>query len=103
MLYEGDSGFKYAVEDLYEEHEPEEENELIEFVLANRASGLRDAAEAVCMCALARNDVALWQQAVAACVDGAGAGVKVIDDEIWARALEKWGWESVRPRCVSVR
>lgn len=96
VLYDGQTGFKHAVEDLYEEHTPEAERRLVEFVLAHRAYGPREAAGAVCISALVAGDAGLWQRAIALCA-AEGAGTTVIDAEVWQEALEKWGWDTVRP------
>ncbi|GJE87366.1 hypothetical protein PsYK624_034490 [Phanerochaete sordida] len=96
VLYTPEAGFARALEDLHEDNTPAAERELVAFVLANRARGPGAAAAAVCMSALHAGDAKLWQRAVAMCA-AEGAGVKVVEDEVWREAGERWGWDAVRP------
>ncbi|GJE87377.1 hypothetical protein PsYK624_034600 [Phanerochaete sordida] len=97
VLYDAETGFARALEDLHADNAPEAERELVEFVLTHRARGPGAAAEAVCLSALHADDAPRWQRAVALCAAQDGAGVAVVDAEVWREAGERWGWDVLKP------
>ena len=99
VLDGNDPAFDRAVEELSGSSAVDEHmRELADFVLANYVSGPAEAAQAVCAFAVEQDDTALWARAVAVCAKT--EGIAVVEDEVWMEALERWGWDAVRPRCV---
>ncbi|GJE87365.1 hypothetical protein PsYK624_034480 [Phanerochaete sordida] len=95
VLYGGRAGIERAwaaIEAMVEEPTAQD-RALVDFVLA-RASGEEDTAETCCQAALRWRDLNTWCRVVEVCA--ASLGLAGVDDETKLRAVEVFGFETIR-------